>query len=68
MGHFGIGRRVVSAHFRGDLFRPWVVSAKVYRNYLGMTGTEYRFGDSIFVTFLVFQPYKFLHLMPNESM
>ena len=29
----GLGRWVVSAHFRGESFRPWVVSAKLYRNY-----------------------------------
>ena len=29
VGHFGLGWWVVSAHFRGESFRPWVVSAKV---------------------------------------
>ena len=33
VGRFGLGRWVVSAHFRGESFRTWVVSAKVYRNY-----------------------------------
>ena len=26
--------------FGDESFRPWFVSAKVYRNYLGMTGTD----------------------------
>ena len=33
VGRFGLGRWVVSVHFRGESFRSWVVSAKVYRNY-----------------------------------
>ena len=33
VGRFGLGRCVVSAHYRGESFRPWVVSAKNYRNY-----------------------------------
>ena len=47
-GRFGLGRFghflgwVVLAHFRGELFRPWVVLAKVCRNYYGMTGTDRR--------------------------
>ena len=42
VGRFGLGRWVVLAHFRGESFWPWVVSAKVYRNYYGMTGTDRR--------------------------
>ena len=30
VGHFGLGRWLVSAHFQGESFRPWVVLAKVY--------------------------------------
>ena len=33
VGRFGLSRWVVSAHFRGESFWPWVVSAKVFRNY-----------------------------------
>ena len=42
VGRFGLSRWVASAHFRGVLFWPWVVSAKVYRNYYGMTRTDRR--------------------------
>ena len=33
VGRFGLGRWVVSAHFRDESFEPRFVSAKVYRNY-----------------------------------
>ena len=42
VGRFGLDRWVVSAHFQDESFRPWVVSAKVLRNYNGMTGTDRR--------------------------
>ena len=42
VGCFGLGRWAVSAYFRGESFRPWVVLSKVYRNYYGITGTDGR--------------------------
>ena len=31
VGRFGLGRWVVSANFRGESFRSWVVSASQYK-------------------------------------
>ena len=53
VGRFGLGRWVVLAHFRGEWFWPWVVSAKVYRNYYGYRDrqADFRFGDCILSRF-----------------
>ena len=60
VGHFGLGRWVVSAHFRGESFWPWVVSAKVYTDKQGT-------GGRAFGLVTVFS-HKFLHLkLSNKS-